>query len=225
MKQNCNDCGGESLACVAENAGSPCHFRQVNSPGVLFSTGNLGQVWRRNTKKLPIGRVTESCRSVERPNGDGVGTSCSVVTSVLRSLAGVNAGAGVDLLHKMRSQLGFRELTIHAASAELAPLDEESALAAAVNARTAAGFKLDEREEIEAAEELAAATAAAAVAAAVDLESRETRERRSELRAELANVAFLFVLITVIGFGLFVLNDGAEVRGLPLCKRSPPLPV
>ena len=124
--------------------------------------------------------------------------------------------------YKMRSQLGFRELTIHAASA---PLDEESAVAAAVNARTAAGFKLDEREEIEAAEELAAATAAAAVAAAVDLESRETRERRSELRAELANVAFLFVLITVIGFGLFVLNDGAEVRGLPLCKRSPPLPV
>ena len=120
-----------------------------------------------------------------------------------------------DLESEMRSQLGFRQLATHAAAAELAPLDEESAAAAAVNAWAAAGFKLDEPEEVEAAEELAAATAAAAVAAVVDLEAWEAHQRRSELRSELTNVAFLLVLITLIVFGLYVLNDGAKVRGLP----------
>ena len=120
-----------------------------------------------------------------------------------------------DLESEMRSQLGFRQLATHATAAELAPLDEESAAAAAVNAWAAAGFKLDEPEEIEAAEELEAAESAAAVAAGIDLESWETRQRRSELRTELGNFAFLLVLVTLVGFGLFVLNDGAEVRGVP----------
>jgi hypothetical protein len=114
----------------------------------------------------------------------------------------------------MRSQLGFRQLATLSAAAELASLDEESAAAAAVNAWAAAGFKFDNPEEIQAAEDLAAATTAAAVAAVFDLESWEIRQRRSELRSELGNVAFLLILITFIGFGLFVLNDSVEVRGL-----------
>ena len=48
-----------------------------------------------------------------------------------------------DLESKMRSRLGFKQLATHAATAELAPLDEESAAAAAVNAWAAAGCKLD----------------------------------------------------------------------------------
>ena len=119
-----------------------------------------------------------------------------------------------DLENEMRSQLGFRQLATLSAAAELASLDEESAAAAAVNAWAAAGFKFDNPEEIQAAEDLAAATTAAAVAAVFDLESWETRQRRSELRSELGNVAFLLILITFIGFGLFVLNDSVEVRGL-----------
>jgi hypothetical protein len=119
-----------------------------------------------------------------------------------------------DLENEMRSQLGFRQLATLSAAAELASLDEESAAAAAVNAWAAAGFKFDNPEEIQAAEDLAAATTAAAVAAVFDLESWEIRQRRSELRSELGNVAFLLILITFIGFGLFVLNDSVEVRGL-----------
>ena len=54
------------------------------------------------------------------------------------------------------------------------------------------------------------------MAAVVDLEAwDETHQRRSELRSERANVAFLLVLITLVGFSLYVLNDGAKVRGLP----------
>ena len=66
-----------------------------------------------------------------------------------------------DLEGEMRSQLGFSQCAALAVSAERAPHDEESAAAAAVNAWAAAGCRLDQPEEIQAAEELAAAAAAA----------------------------------------------------------------
>ena len=47
-----------------------------------------------------------------------------------------------------------RQLAAHAAAAELAPLDEESAAVAAVNAWAAAGYKLDRPDEVEAARAL-----------------------------------------------------------------------
>ena len=63
----------------------------------------------------------------------------------------------LDLESEMHSRLGFKQLVAHAAAAELAPLAEESAAAAAVNAWAAAGFKLDTPEEVEAAQALAVA--------------------------------------------------------------------
>ena len=83
----------------------------------------------------------------------------------------------LDLEREMRSRLGFKQLAAHAAAAELAPLAEESAAAAAVNAWAAAGFKLDTPEEVEAAQALA-------VAAEVSLDELSPRRHRRILHLE-----------------------------------------
>ena len=81
-----------------------------------------------------------------------------------------------------------------------------------MNAWAAAGCRLDQPEEIQAAEELAAATAAAAARAmAAVVVEVERNQRRSELRSQLGHFATLLLLFTLIGFGLFVLNGGDKV--------------
>ena len=121
-----------------------------------------------------------------------------------------------DLENEMCSQLGLSQgAALAVAGAERAPHDEESAAAAAVNAWAAAGCRLDQPEEIQAAEELAAATAAATAAAAAAVAAVvvevQRNQRRSELRSQLGHFATLLLLFTLIGFGLFVLNGGDEV--------------
>ena len=129
-----------------------------------------------------------------------------------------------DLENEMHSQLGLRQCTALAVAAERAPHDEESAAAAAVNVWAAAGCQLDRPEEIQApAEELAAAAAAARAMAAVVI-AVERSQRRSKLRSQLGHFGTLLLLITLIGFGLFVLNGGSEVSVVcpPLHKWPPP---
>ena len=116
-----------------------------------------------------------------------------------------------DLESKMRSRLGFKQLASHAAAAELAPLDEESAAAAAVNAWAAAGCKLDEPEEFEAAAVLDAEAVAAAFAIEAD---RPTTAW--ETFAAYRDVSCLLIMISLIAAGFFIMNNGVgKVCGLP----------
>ena len=126
----------------------------------------------------------------------------------------------LDLEREMRSRLGFKQLAAHAAAAELAPLAEESAAAAAVNAWAAAGCKLDRPDELTAAEELAAAVAAADAVPYFDQIAFEHSQRRAELRCKLCTMGFLLILIGGIALLLFALNDGTEVRGLPPMQKA-----
>ena len=126
----------------------------------------------------------------------------------------------LDLEREMRSRLGFKQLAAHAAAAELAPLAEESAAAAAVNAWAAAGCKLDRPDELTAAEELAAAVAAADAVPYFDRIAFEHSWRRAELRSELCTMGVLLILIGGIALLLFALNDGTEVRGLPPMQKA-----
>ena len=116
-----------------------------------------------------------------------------------------------DLESKMRSRLGFKQLASHAAAAELAPLDEESAAAAAVNAWAAAGCKLDEPEEFEAA----AVFDAEAVAAAFAIEA-DRPTTAWETFAAYRDVSCLLIMISLIAAGFFIMNNGVgKVCGLP----------
>ena len=126
----------------------------------------------------------------------------------------------LDLESEMRERIGFKQLAAHAAAAGDASLTEESAAVAAVNAWAAAGCTLDEPEEIEATEELAAAVAAAA-AAALALETLErgtalgSTEALGQFSDRGSQCAFLLIMLTLVAFGLFILNEEIGVRGLP----------
>ena len=132
-------------------------------------------------------------------------------------------------------RLGFRQLAAHAAAAELAPLEEESAAAAAVNAWAAAGFKFDRPVEVEETRELAAARAEAAGPALTTLQlqayalevqeatgvyGRRRARRRLGRRILSGTAALLCSVLTLLGAGFLIWDDDVEARRLP----SAPLP-
>eukprot|EP00964_Phaeocystis_antarctica_P033518 scaffold19007_cov71-Phaeocystis_antarctica.AAC.8 len=134
----------------------------------------------------------------------------------------------LDLESEMRERIGFKQLAAHAAAAGDASLTEESAAVAAVNAWAAAGCTLDEPEEIEATEELAAAVAAAA-AAALALETLErgtalgSTEALGQFSDRGSQCAFLLIMLTLVAFGLFILNEEIGVR-VPILNSLRPVP-
>ena len=136
-----------------------------------------------------------------------------------------------DLESKMRSRLGFKQLATHAATAELAPLDEESAAAAAVNAWAAAGCKLDQPDEIEAARrEVVARTAAeAAAAAATNATMDDSHLAVAPRRCNFHAASILLSISLTLFFAFLCFNDGAKARDLSPCTTpanyNQPLPV
>ena len=131
-----------------------------------------------------------------------------------------------------------RQLAAHAAAAELAPLDEESAAAAAVNAWAAAGYKLDRPEEVEAARALRERNLDALrrmwqldTAAGPTLPALQRQAYAMELVERLAGVdgrgrarrclarrclcgaaALLFSVLTLVGAGFLIWDAAIKVR-------------
>ena len=72
MKQNCNDCGGESLACVAEIAGSERRkvtFAKLTPPGcfsrLAIWDGGLATELINKTADWPRYRIVQQCGTTD----------------------------------------------------------------------------------------------------------------------------------------------------------------